>query len=140
MARFPKIQSPCPYKGDISDILENDVCRLCKREVFDLTAMSDVEQERFFANCGGEVCVSYSVPLRAAVAASLLVAAGTGTAAFAGENPEQEQTVHEQVDVVVVTAGGIRHPENITYIDLEPVEVQQSVPEDADTETEDPSE
>ena len=57
MTKFPKIQSPCPYKGNISDILDNDVCRLCKREVHDLTAMSDAQQATFFKACSGEVCV-----------------------------------------------------------------------------------
>ena len=34
MAIFPKIQSPCPYKGNLSDIMDGDLCRLCKRQVF----------------------------------------------------------------------------------------------------------
>ena len=36
MAVFPKVQSPCPYKGQLSEIMDGDTCRLCNRQVFDL--------------------------------------------------------------------------------------------------------
>ena len=58
MAFFPKIQSPCPYKGKLSAIMDGDVCRLCKREVFDLTHMTDGARREFLAGCANEVCVS----------------------------------------------------------------------------------
>lgn len=75
VTRFPRIQSPCPYKGNIAAILENDICRLCKREVFDLTDMSEKEQASFFKSCSGDVCVRYSLPVRGAAVASLALAA-----------------------------------------------------------------
>ena len=46
---FPKIQSPCPYKGNLADVMDGDVCRLCKREVTDLTALGDDERVAFFS-------------------------------------------------------------------------------------------
>ncbi len=38
MAVYPKIQSPCHYKGNSSSIMDGDTCRMCKRQVFDLAA------------------------------------------------------------------------------------------------------
>src|ERR1700760_3664773 len=68
MALYPRIESPCPYKGNLADIMDGDVCRLCKREVFDLTAMGDAERVAFMKGCAGEVCVSYRMPMRTALA------------------------------------------------------------------------
>ncbi len=59
MAIFPKIQSPCPYKGKLSDIMEGDTCRLCKREVVDINGFSDAERVAFLKACDSEVCVTY---------------------------------------------------------------------------------
>ena len=78
MALFPKIQSPCPYKTNLSAVMDGDFCRMCKREVTDLTALSDDERIAFFTSCGDEkVCVSYRVPMfaAAAVGASLMATA-----------------------------------------------------------------
>ena len=41
MACFPKIDSPCPYKGDIVDIMDGDICSLCSKPVYDLTDLDD---------------------------------------------------------------------------------------------------
>lgn len=110
MALFPKIQSPCPYKGRLSDILDGDVCRLCKREVFDLTAMSDGARVAFLENCGGEVCVTYrlSPTLAAAAFAAALIAPSV---AMAGGGSAAEE---------VVITGGIGHRQPVTMV--EPVD------------------
>lgn len=105
MALFPKIESRCPYKGDISSVMDGDVCRLCKREVFDLTAMSDGERVAFMKGCSGEVCVSYRMP---AIAAMALAAAAVAlpTAAAAADQ-----------EIVIVT-GGIHDPQNARYVQV----------------------
>jgi hypothetical protein len=111
MAIFPKIQSPCPYKGDLSAIMDGDVCRLCERQVFDLTAISDGERVAFMKGCAGEVCVSYRLPLRPALAAAAIAAAAIAvpTAAAACSDAAEVQTI-------VVVAGGIKDPANVRYV------------------------
>ena len=75
MAIFPKIQSPCPYKGNLSDLMDGETCRLCKRQVFDLTNMTDGERVAFMKSCTSEVCVSYKFPVRPVLAAAVVAAA-----------------------------------------------------------------
>src|SRR5215471_12781011 len=106
MALFPKIQSPCPYLDRLSSIMDGDVCRVCKREVFDLTGMSDGERVAFMKGCAGEVCVSYKIPARWAAAALAVAAVSTPVAA----------TACGDITEVVVTAGGIKDPANASYV------------------------
>jgi hypothetical protein len=109
MALYPKIGSPCPYKGDLSAILDGDVCRLCKREVFDLTALGDAERVAFMKGCTAEVCVTYRMPMRTALAAAALAAAvvAVPTAAAACSDP---------TNVEMVIVGGIKDPANVQYV------------------------
>ncbi len=109
MAKFPKIQSPCPYKGELAAIMEGDVCRLCDRQVHDISAFSDDERTAFLKSCAGEVCVSYKFHLRPAIAAAMTVAAlGAPMTAAAQQTPTVEQ------EIIV---GGIKDPANVEYID-----------------------
>lgn len=87
MPMFPKIQSPCPYKSEVAAALDGEYCRICKRSVFDLSAMTDGERVAFLAGCEEEVCVSYRVPLRPAIAAAALAAAAMSVPAAAQEVP-----------------------------------------------------
>ncbi|HEY8697883.1 MAG TPA: hypothetical protein VIM02_09710 [Rhizomicrobium sp.] len=118
MAIFPKIQSPCPYKGNLSAIMDGDVCRLCKRQVFDLTHMSDGERVAFMQGCSDQVCVTYRFPVRPAVAAAVLAAAAivAPTAVAACDSTEME----------TVVVGGIKDPANVKYVQTP---VDRSVPE-----------
>lgn len=107
MAIFPKIQSACPYKGSLADILDGEVCRLCKRQVFDLTDMSDDERVAFMRGCSGEVCVSYKLATRRVLAATVAVAAiGAPMAAAACDDATQE---------IVISTGGIKDPASVTW-------------------------
>ena len=108
MALFPKIQSPCPYVDRLSSIMDGDMCRVCKREVFDLTHMSDDERVSFMKGCAGEVCVSYKIPVRVAAAALAVVSVAMPMAAAACDD----------VTTVIVTAGGIKDPANAAYIQI----------------------
>ncbi|MBV9991040.1 MAG: hypothetical protein JOZ72_07075 [Alphaproteobacteria bacterium] len=108
MALFPKIQSPCPYVGRLSEIMDGDVCRLCKREVFDLTAMDDGERVAFLKGCNGEVCVSYRMPALAALA--------LGVAAVA--MPTAAAACSDETETLVVVGGGIHDPQNAQYVQV----------------------
>lgn len=121
MATYPRIQSPCPYKGELAAVMDGDVCRLCKREVFDLTAMTEGERVAFFSDCAAEVCVSYR--LTGAIAAAAL-AAGVLTAPA----PAAAQTAPtpELIDVEIIFVGGITDPEAVEFVELE---AEPGVPE-----------
>lgn len=121
MAVFPRIQSPCPYKGELAAVMDGDICRLCKREVFDLTAMTDGERVGFFADCATEVCVSYRLT-GVAAAAALAVGALTAPVAAAA----QTTPTPELVDVEYIIVGGITDLDGVEFVQ---VEADTTVPE-----------
>jgi len=95
MALFPKIQSPCPYKANLAAVMDGDMCRMCRRQVRDLTEMSDAQRLAFFAGCADEeVCVSYRLPVRRIAAATAALATlATPMAAAAQAAPENIEVV-----------------------------------------------
>src|SRR6185295_18004018 len=95
MPMFPKIQSPCPYKSQLSAMMDGDFCRMCKRQVVDITEMTDAERVALIAGCADEICVSYRRPLRVAAAAAIAVVAGAAplAAAPADASAASETTV-----------------------------------------------
>lgn len=125
MPIFPKIQSPCPYKDDLAAVMDGDMCRVCKRNVFDLTAMDDGERLAFLAGCEEEVCVSYRIPMRAAVAAAALAAAAVSVPAMSQEVPapemeaamESEPLPYDESQMIVV--GGIKDPKKVELVEID---------------------
>jgi predicted Fe-S protein YdhL (DUF1289 family) len=107
VARFPKIQSPCPYKNPLA-LMDGDMCRMCKRQVVDLNGMSDSQRVALMEGCSGEICVTYKLSVRpvlaAAAFAALAVAAPTAAAAA------------DSIDFVVVT-GGIKDTIHVEYVE-----------------------
>lgn len=100
MSLFPRIQSPCPYKGKLSDIMDGDLCRLCHREVHDITELSSAARQALVAGCSDEICVSYKLPVKSALAAMVLGASMTAPA-------------HAQVDELLAT--NLAEPESGEY-------------------------
>ncbi|CUS44904.1 MAG: hypothetical protein V4610_07135 [Pseudomonadota bacterium] len=115
MAIFPKIQSPCPHKSNLAAVMDGDMCRMCKRQVFDLTDMRDEERVAFMQACVGEVCVSYRLQLRPALAAAALAAASVAMPMAAA--------AQDDIDIVV---GGVRDLHNVKYVE---VAADKAVPE-----------
>jgi predicted Fe-S protein YdhL (DUF1289 family) len=109
MPMFPKIDSPCPYKSRLASVMDGDMCRMCNRQVFDLSAMSDGERAAFLAGCREEVCVSYRFPIRPAIAAAALAAAVGLPAAAAAAGPEDEN--------VQIIVGGIKDPAHAQMVE-----------------------
>lgn len=107
MAKYPKIDKPCPYKSDLSAIMEGDMCRMCNRRVIDLHPLSDQERVAFLSDCKEEVCVSYRFPIRAAAAALLAAAAVAAPMSAAAQD-------RDDMDVIVV--GGITDPKQAQYV------------------------
>ena len=121
MAVFPRIKSPCPYKGELAAVMDGDICRLCKREVFDLTAMTDGERMGFLADCATEVCVSYRLTgaiAAAALAAGMLVAPASAAA--------QTTPAPELIDIEIIFVGGITDWNRVQFVE---VEADAGVPE-----------
>jgi hypothetical protein len=104
MAVFPKIEGPCPYRNKLAEIMEGDVCRMCRRQVTDLTHMDDAERLNFLRTCEGEVCVSYLAPARVAVAALAAAAAVAAPLAAAA------QQAAPPTSGIMMLAGTIRDP------------------------------
>jgi hypothetical protein len=105
MAVFPKIDSPCPYKSNVAAVMDGDMCRMCKRQVFDLSDMRDEERIAFMAGCTeDEVCVSYRIPLRPALAAAAMAVSVMAPMAAAAQE--------DYVDIVV---GGVRAPKHAVF-------------------------
>jgi predicted Fe-S protein YdhL (DUF1289 family) len=134
MALFPKVQRPCPYKSQLASVMDGDFCRMCQREVVDLTAWSDDERVAFLSACKEEVCVSYRI--RPAIAAAALAAAAIPTAAAAQDQAAAPAPVAavstdeigpvEQEDYVIV--GGIRDPANAELVSAEELAATPEVP------------
>ena len=133
MKLFPKIQSPCPYQGNLAAIMDGDHCRMCKRTVFDITDWSDGERVAFLAGCKEEVCVSYRI-VRPALAAAALAAAAIPSAAAAQDSaapPVVAVTAEEIGDAgmeVVVMGGGIADPQNVEFLSEEELAATPEVP------------
>jgi hypothetical protein len=110
MSKFPVITGSCPYKSQLSELMDGSLCRMCSREVHDLTAMNEPDRRTFLAACEGSVCVSYKVPARAALAALAMGAATLAALpAAAQEAPAAaEQAVPEEDYEIFV--GAVKDP------------------------------
>lgn len=113
MGLFPIIQSPCPYKGDLSDIMDGSLCQLCKREVVDISAMSDAERVALVAGCPDELCVSYKVAARSALAALAMGAAVSSLPAAAQDTAPASDSYSDDIVIIV---GGLRAPEKTKWV------------------------
>ncbi len=113
MIKYPKIDTPCPYKNNLAAILDGDFCTMCERQVFDLSEMIEDERKTFLARCGEEVCVSYS--MRPAIAATALAAAAmtVPTAAIAQDTGADAGFMSDMIIIV----GGIKDPANTEFVE-----------------------
>ena len=131
MPLFPKIQSPCPYQGDLSAVMDGDVCRLCARQVFDITDWTDGQRMAFLAGCEEEVCVSYRLPLRAAAMAAAFVAAPALAAAqepVAAPPVEAQANAAAEGPMIIVMGGGIKEPSHVEFVAVPEAESAPELP------------
>lgn len=110
MSKFPVITGPCPYKSQLAELMDGSMCRMCSREVHDLTAMNEPDRRAFLAACEESVCVSYKVPARAAIAALALGAASLAALPAAAQDAATaaEQAVPEEDYEIFV--GAVKDP------------------------------
>lgn len=127
MGMFPRIQSPCPYQANRAAIMDGDFCRMCKRDVVDLTAMSDAGRVAFFEDCATEVCVSYRVPIRSALGVAALAAAAVAALPAAAQDVpapvEAVATVSADEppagdsEEIMIVMGGITAPRDVEFVE-----------------------
>jgi predicted Fe-S protein YdhL (DUF1289 family) len=125
MAFFPKIQSPCPYIADLGAIIDGDFCRMCERQVFDLSHMSSNEKKAFLDGCTGEVCISYRfTPALAAAALAAAMPAAAAAQDLGPVVPDAAAIAASTAEIaamggesIVVSAGGIKDPRNVQYVE-----------------------
>lgn len=99
MAKYPKIDSPCPLKWNTLPEPGNNFCRHCERNAHNLTAMTEAERKEFMAACEGSVCVAYAakpgrerkIVWAMAMAATVSMAI-PGIASAAGDSVELAET------------------------------------------------
>ncbi|MDH7970819.1 hypothetical protein QH494_01385 [Sphingomonas sp. AR_OL41] len=107
MAVFPRITSPCPYKDRLATVMDGDFCRMCQRKVFDLNDMDDAGRKAMLAGCRGDICVSYRLPLRPALAAIALASVAT---------PAYAACPGDEMEIIV---GGVRQPDQAEMIEVD---------------------
>jgi hypothetical protein len=118
MAPFPTIQRPCPYLDRLDTVIDAGFCRMCSREVHDLTAMDERERAGFLAACGGDACVSYRMNVKPALAAAMIAASAAVLAAPQAalakdqylHRSHQRQKPVQAPNVPILVAGGITAP------------------------------
>jgi hypothetical protein len=117
MGLFPVIQNPCPYKSNLAAVMDGDMCRMCSRQVVDLMAMGDAERMAFLSACSGEICVSYKLPLKRAMAAAALAAATIPFAVAAQEAPSSVDGAPADEEYMDIFVGGIKDLSKVTYVE-----------------------
>jgi hypothetical protein len=114
MAKYPEITRMCPYLDRLDTVMEGDFCRMCRRNVHDLSAMGEKERAVFLASCSGEVCVSYTVWMKPALAAAALAASGGMVMAIGGTFTPAEP----KPEVAYMVTGEIVQPEPVQLAGL----------------------
>ena len=104
---FPKIERPCPYVADIAAAMGGGYCRMCKRDVVDLSEMADDARAAFLGECRTEeVCVSYTVKLGLAAALAAVALPGVAFAQASAPLPQPTQAEPDP-QVEIVEMGGM---------------------------------
>jgi hypothetical protein len=133
MALFPRIQSPCPYKDRLGEIMTGDTCNQCDRQVHDITGLSDSQRLALVAGGGDEICVSYRVAARTVMAAAAMgagfgmtgavaaqPAADAASLPAAGGANEIVASYSDEVypdDSMVIIVGGLKEPRRTVWVD-----------------------
>jgi len=127
MSLLPLIQRPCPYLDRLESAMEGDFCRMCKREVHDLTGMDEATRTAFLAACGGDACIRYTFNAKPALAAALIAASVAVAAAPALASPRSHAARHAphpprqvRVPVIPMVTAGLPPPV-VTPPQVEPV-------------------
>jgi hypothetical protein len=137
MARFPKIDSPCPLSLEAQARIEGH-CGRCDKTVHALDDMDDAARTALLRNANGPVCVSYR--LKAGLGAALALSMSSPLLAqdraadpvplpqtrSTGAEPSEQTSVApppalvDKLDRIVFT-GGVRDPAEAEWVDEDDV-------------------
>lgn len=129
MARYPRIDQPCPLDPQARQRIDGD-CGLCGKTVHCLDGRSDAERAALLRQAGGPICVSYRIALGTALALSIAAPAAAGqTEANAQAAPLSAPATASQAQTPVAPAaladsgldlvfvGGVSRPGDAEWID-----------------------
>ena len=109
MARFPKIDTPCPLDATAREVVQGQ-CHVCHHEVHSLDGLDEAARRALLASANGPVCVKYRVPAASRPTAGMgrmiaatLIGAGLAGAAHAGTPPEDAGAPPPTVGVPVAS-------------------------------------
>jgi hypothetical protein len=120
MARFPRIDSPCPLKLSGLPSAGKDFCRRCERKVHNLSAMSAGERERFMSGCETSACVAYAIRRPAAawtLAAAAMIVASPALAQDTTSSTESLQTI--------TIVGGVSDPTQAQWEEFDDIDLPE---------------
>lgn len=131
MARYPRIDQPCPLDAQARQRLDGH-CGACGKTVHCLDGRSDAERAELLRQASGPVCVSYRLAMGTALALAIAAPATAGQAEIAPspqtvlaapsaaaqtQTPVVVTTQRLESDLVMVLVGGISRPGEAEWVD-----------------------
>lgn len=131
MARYPRIDQPCPLDASARRNINGD-CSQCGKTVHCLDGRSDEERAALLRQASGPICVSYRIALGTALALSIAAPAAAGSvdaaapahtaplaapaAAAQTQTPVATETLVEP-SLEIVFVGGVSRPGEAEWVD-----------------------
>ncbi len=138
MAKFPVIQSPCPIKKELASFMEGDVCRQCNKQVHDISDWSDTERVALIENARTDLCVSYRLPVKRALAAAALTAAAAAMPmAAAAQDASAEAAYDDEFAAggIPIIVGGIKDTSKVSFFEDKADKTLKNLPIEYEEET-----
>jgi len=99
VAKFPKIDSPCPLDSDAQARIAGH-CGRCDKSVHRLDGMDEAQRRAFMRQATQPVCVSYRLPVAAAAALALTMAGAVHAGVPEGGATTVQATVQTAAQVL----------------------------------------
>jgi hypothetical protein len=129
MARYPKIDSPCPLGID-EQLRIDGFCKRCDKHVHALDQMSQQQRDQFMRVSNGPLCVSYRMPRRIAGLGVAIAVTLVTSGALAGETLLQapaaaatqspvtaEDVLADEAMLDFIIVGGVNDPQDAGWIE-----------------------
>lgn len=130
MARYPRIDHPCPLDAAARQRIDGD-CGLCGKTVHCLDGRSDAERAALLRQASGPICVSYRLAMGTALALAIAAPAAAGPVDAAPSqsapltSPSAASQAHTPIapgnlvepGLQMVFVGGISRPGEAEWVD-----------------------
>lgn len=120
MARYPRIDQPCPLDASARRNIAGD-CRQCGKTVHCLDGRSDEERAALLRQASGPICVSYRIALGTALALSIAAPAAAGPADAAAPAQTAPMTTPMTTPMTAPAAASQAQTPVVAQSPLEPV-------------------